>query len=106
MTHLNNILIIKAKNGFALPGAVKEQKQNNHLTGERLVGFETELGKLRGEPGKIKAVVFLPHRVKKLRSPLTDVHDIDLKDSKFNRLEGAGLDATVRGLSKLLGDDR
>ena len=34
------------------------------------------------------------------------VHDIDLKDDKFNRLEAAGLDATVRGLSALLRDDR
>jgi hypothetical protein len=34
------------------------------------------------------------------------VHDIDLKDDKFNRLEAAGLDAAVRGLSGLLKDDR
>jgi hypothetical protein len=34
------------------------------------------------------------------------VHDIDLKDDKFNRLEAAGLDATVTGLSELLKDDR
>jgi hypothetical protein len=34
------------------------------------------------------------------------VHDIDLKDNKFNRLEAAGLNATVLGLSKLLKDDR
>jgi hypothetical protein len=34
------------------------------------------------------------------------VHDIDLKDDKFNRLEAVGLDATVRGLSELLKDDR
>lgn len=34
------------------------------------------------------------------------VHDIDLKDGKFNRLEAAGLDAAVRGLSELLKDDR
>jgi hypothetical protein len=34
------------------------------------------------------------------------VHDIDLKDNKFNRLEAAGLNATVRGLSGLLKDDR
>ncbi len=34
------------------------------------------------------------------------VHDIDLKDSKFNRLEAAGLDAVVRSLAKLLKDDR
>jgi hypothetical protein len=34
------------------------------------------------------------------------VHDIDLKDDKFNRLEAAGLNATVRGLSELLKNDR
>jgi hypothetical protein len=34
------------------------------------------------------------------------VHDIDLKDNKFNRLEAAGVNSTVRGLSELLKDDR
>ncbi|PYS77864.1 MAG: ChrB protein [Acidobacteria bacterium] len=34
------------------------------------------------------------------------VHDIDLKDNRFNRLEAAGLNAVVRGLSELLKDDR
>lgn len=34
------------------------------------------------------------------------VHDIDLKDVKFNRLEAAGLNLTVRGLGSILGDDR
>ncbi|HEX6623545.1 MAG TPA: chromate resistance protein ChrB domain-containing protein, partial [Pyrinomonadaceae bacterium] len=34
------------------------------------------------------------------------VHDIDLKDDKFNRLEAAGLDGVVRGLGALLNDDR
>jgi hypothetical protein len=34
------------------------------------------------------------------------VHDIDLKDNKFNRLEAAGLNAAVLGLSVLLKDDR
>jgi hypothetical protein len=34
------------------------------------------------------------------------VHDIDLKDDKFNRLEAAGLDAVVSGLAGLLKDDR
>ena len=34
------------------------------------------------------------------------VHDIDLKDDKFHRLEAAGLNAIVDGLSKLLRDDR
>jgi hypothetical protein len=34
------------------------------------------------------------------------VHDIDLKDGKFNRQEAAGLNAVVRGLSELLKDDR
>jgi len=34
------------------------------------------------------------------------VHDIDLKDDKFHRLEAAGLNATVLGLAKLLKNDR
>lgn len=34
------------------------------------------------------------------------VHDIDLKDDKFQRLEAAGLNATIRGLAKLLNNDR
>ncbi|MGI8917261.1 MAG: chromate resistance protein ChrB domain-containing protein [Pyrinomonadaceae bacterium] len=34
------------------------------------------------------------------------VHDIDLKDDKFHRLEAAGVNAIVDGLSKVLRDDR
>ncbi len=34
------------------------------------------------------------------------VHDIDLKDNKFNRPEAAGLNAVVHGLGELLKDDR
>jgi len=34
------------------------------------------------------------------------VHDIDLKDDKFNRHEAPGLNAVVRGLGELLKDDR
>ena len=41
-----------------------------------------------------------------LRGMAEIVHDIDLKDNKFNRLEAAGLDAAVRGLGELLKDDR
>jgi hypothetical protein len=41
-----------------------------------------------------------------LRAIAEIVHDIDLKDHKFNRLEAAGLDATVTGLALLLNDDR
>lgn len=33
------------------------------------------------------------------------VHDIDVKDEKFNRVEAAGLDTVVRGLSQSLRDD-
>ncbi|MGE5443739.1 MAG: chromate resistance protein ChrB domain-containing protein [Ignavibacteriales bacterium] len=33
------------------------------------------------------------------------VHDVDMKDHKFGRLESAGLDAVVRALSNSLGDD-
>jgi hypothetical protein len=41
-----------------------------------------------------------------LRAIAEIVHDIDLKDNKFNRLEATGLNATVRGLAELLKDDR
>ena len=34
------------------------------------------------------------------------VHDIDLKDDKFHRLEAAGLNAIINGLSKVFRDDR
>jgi hypothetical protein len=34
------------------------------------------------------------------------VHDIDLKDEKFHRLEATGLNAIIEGLSRLLRDDR
>ena len=34
------------------------------------------------------------------------VHDVDLKDDKFNRLEAAGLAAIIDGLSKVFRDDR
>ena len=43
---------------------------------------------------------------KGLREIAEMVHDIDLKDDKFNRLEAAGLKAIVDGLSKNLRDDR
>ena len=41
-----------------------------------------------------------------LREIAEIVHDIDLKDNKFNRLEAPGLSATVDGLAKLLKDDQ
>jgi CRISPR/Cas system-associated endoribonuclease Cas2 len=43
---------------------------------------------------------------KGLRELAEIVHDIDLKDDKFHRLEAAGLNAIIDGLSKLLRDDR
>jgi len=43
---------------------------------------------------------------KGLRDIAEIVHDIDLKDDKFHRLEAAGLNAIIDGLSKLLRDDR
>ena len=43
---------------------------------------------------------------KGLRQIAEIVHDIDLKDDKFHRLEAAGLNAIINGLSKLLRDDR
>lgn len=204
----------------ALAGAVKEQKQNNHLTADRIKNYEAELGKLHVELERIKAVDFFVAPAQKtavasfkraqkilrvnpdnsstvrgafgtnflsrsdyqgkrwatrrnmhidrvasawlikrfiderpkfyfvaesekitgaihfdmfeaefthvgedstfetllnrfgltedaaLREIAEIVHDIDLKDGKFNRLEAVGLNATIRGLSKLLRDDR
>ena len=43
---------------------------------------------------------------KGLREISEIVHDVDLKDDKFHRLEATGLNATIEGLSKLLRDDR
>ena len=43
---------------------------------------------------------------KGLREIAEIVHDIDLKDDKFNRLEATGLNAIIDGLSKVLRDDR
>lgn len=41
-----------------------------------------------------------------LRQIAEIVHDIDLKDNKFNRHEAPGLNAVVRGLGEMLKDDR
>lgn len=43
---------------------------------------------------------------KGLRELAEIVHDIDLKDDKFHRLEAAGLNAIIDGLSTVLRDDR
>jgi len=43
---------------------------------------------------------------KALREIAEIVHDIDLKDDKFHRLEAAGLNAIINGLSEALRDDR
>ena len=43
---------------------------------------------------------------KGLREIAQIVHDIDLKDDKFHRLEAVGLNAIIDGLSKVLRDDR
>lgn len=41
-----------------------------------------------------------------LRDLAEIVHDIDLKDDKFNRLEAAGLNAVINGLCESVHDDR
>ncbi len=41
-----------------------------------------------------------------LREIAEIVHDIDLKDGKFNRLEAAGINLAVRGLASVVADDR
>lgn len=43
---------------------------------------------------------------KGLREIAEIVHDIDLKDEKFHRLEATGLNAIVEGLGRVLRDDR
>jgi hypothetical protein len=43
---------------------------------------------------------------KGLRELAEIVHDIDLKDDKFHRLEAAGLNSIINGLSQTLRDDR
>ena len=43
---------------------------------------------------------------KGLREIAEIIHDIDLKDDKFHRLEASGLNAIIDGLSKSLRDDR
>jgi len=43
---------------------------------------------------------------KGLREIAEIVHDIDLKDAKFHRLEAAGFNAIINGLSEVLRDDR
>jgi len=44
--------------------------------------------------------------IRGLRELAQIVHDIDLKDDRFNRLEAAGLNAIINGLSESLRDDR
>jgi hypothetical protein len=44
--------------------------------------------------------------VKGLRELGEIVHDVDLKDDKFQRLEAAGLNAVINGLSETFSDDR
>lgn len=44
--------------------------------------------------------------IRGLRDLAEIVHDIDLKDNKFNRLEAEGLNAIINGLSETLRDDR
>lgn len=44
--------------------------------------------------------------IKGLREVAEIVHDVDLKDDKFHRLEAAGLNAVINGLSQTLRDDR
>src|SRR3712207_6031478 len=41
-----------------------------------------------------------------LREIAEIVHDIDLKDGKFNRLEASGINLAVRGLAAVVADDR
>jgi len=40
-----------------------------------------------------------------LRQIAEIVHDIDLKDNKFNRPEASGINAIIRGLAEVYADD-
>jgi hypothetical protein len=83
------------------------------VEGERVEGgvhfdmFEAEFTH-RGEDCTFETLIkrFGLSSDRALREIAEIVHDIDLKDGKFNRLEAAGVNATVRGLSELLRDDR
>ena len=49
---------------------------------------------------------FILSDIKGLRELAEIVHDIDLRDDRFHRLEAAGLNAVINGLSEILRDDR
>jgi hypothetical protein len=81
--------------GEAVEGGVRFDMAGGEFTHEgEDCTFETMVRRfgLGGDPG--------------LRAIAEIVHDVDLKDSKFNRLEAAGLAAVVDGLAEAYPDDR
>ena len=74
------------------------------------IGFDMYGGEFshRGEDCTFETMIkeFGLARDPGLRCLAEVVHDIDLKDNKFNRTEAQGLSVILRGLSSLLRDDR
>ncbi len=79
-------------------------------TVEGAIGFDMYGGEFthRGEDCTFETMIkhFGLNEDAGLRELAEIVHDIDLKDNKFNRSEAAGLSAVIRGLADALKDDR
>jgi hypothetical protein len=79
-------------------------------TVEGAIGFDMYGGEFthRGEDCTFETMIkhFDLNEDLGLRELAEMVHDIDLKDNKFNRSEAAGLSAVIRGLADSLKDDR
>ncbi len=79
-------------------------------TVEGAIGFDMFGGEFthRGEDCTFETMIkhFGLNEDAGLRGISEIVHDIDLKDDKFNRSEAAGLSAVIRGLAASLKDDR
>jgi len=77
---------------------------------ERAVGFDLFGGEFthRGEDCTFETMLkeFGLSDDAGLRALAEIVHDLDLKDQKFNRSEAAGLGAVIRGLAEMRKDDR
>ncbi len=79
-------------------------------TVEGAIGFDMYGGEFthRGEDCTFETMIkhFGMNEDLGLRELAEIIHDIDLKDNKFNRSEAAGLEAVIRGLAESFKDDR
>ena len=79
-------------------------------TVEGAIGFDMYGGEFthRGEDCTFETMIkhFNLNEDLGLRERAEIVHDIDLKDNKFNRSEAVGLGAVIRGLAESIKDDR